>query len=338
MGGDPKRLDAARKPKVPPRTMTRGTGTAEGVPEWALAGGDWFSRHRTNLIASVATVAVVTLGFFGWQSFTANRGAKATQAYNDALGAVFGVIAPEDFPADDPRRNLQRFATFDARARSALEKLRKTARDNGSAKVLPLVRLTEAGSLYQLGRYAEAKQAYLAVIGQDLAGLEGRAVEGLAFTLESLGELDAAMTRYRELQNVQDGLYRDQAQYYQARLMHRRNEGDRAKDMLRAVIERVGRPAASDPTAGQQASLRESALGLLRDIDPNDPAVVAADRQREASEGGGPGHDSHGPPGGRPGSLEGLPPELRQQLEKMLRERGGAGGAPGAPGGGTGAR
>ncbi|MFO0652638.1 MAG: hypothetical protein U0326_40860 [Polyangiales bacterium] len=49
--------------------------------------------------------------------------------------------------------------------------------------------------------------------------------------------------------------------------------------------------------------------------------MVAADRQREAS---GEGHEHGGRPGGDP--LQGLPPELREQLQKALRERGGAGG------------
>jgi hypothetical protein len=324
IGGDTPKLDDAgpKRPKVPPRTMSKGTGNAEGVPEWALGAGEWFTKNRTNAVTVLLTVVVLGGGLFGWRAYSTAREARATGAYAEALKSTFAIIAAEEPGADDPRRDLPRFRTFEERGRASLEKLRRAEQGNSSARVTPLVRLTEAGTLYQMGRYAEAKQLYLSVIGADLAGLEGRALEGLAFTLESLNDLDGAMVRYRELQNAQDGMYRDQAQFYQARLLVRRNDNARAKDVLRGVVERLGHPAASDPTAAFQGSLREQSLALLRDIDPTDPAVVQADRQREAS-GPSDSHE-HGGPGGDP--LRGLPPELREQLQKALRERGNAGG------------
>jgi len=318
IGGGTRRLDEAEKrPRVPPRTMSKGTGNAEGVPEWALKAGDWFAQNRSQVVTGVLAAVVIVGGAFGWRSYTLNREAKATNAYHDGLTAMFAAITPEEPAADDPRRDLPHYRTFEARAQAALEKLRAADRGNPSARSIALIRLSEASALYQLGRYAEAKTLFQGVQGADLAGLEGRAIEGLAFTLESLNDLDGAMARYRELQSAQGGIYRDLAQFYQARLMARRNDEGRAKELLRAVIERVGRPAASDPTAQSQTALRDQCLTLLRDLDPTDPAVVAADRQREA------GGDSHGHGGGAP-DLQGLPPELREQLQKMLRERGGA--------------
>ncbi len=325
IGGETPKIEdvvGARRPKVPPRTISKGTGNAEGVPEWALRAGDWFTKNRTNVVTALLAALVLSGGFFGWRAYTTSREARASGAYADALQTEFALITPEEPGADDPRRDLPHYRTFEDRERAALQKLRRAEQANPSAQVTPLVRLTEASTLYQLGRYAEAKQLYQAILGHDLAGLEGRAVEGLAFALESLGDLDGAMARYRELQNVQGGAYRDQAQYYQARLLVRRNDNARAKDLLHGVIERLGHPAASDPTAAFQSTLREQSLALLRDIDPSDPAVVQADRQREAA-GGGEAH-GHGPGGAD--ALQGLPPELRQQLEKALRERGAPGG------------
>lgn len=327
IGGGTRRLDEGdtKKPRVPPRTMSKGTGTAEGVPEWALKAGDWFAQNRSQAVTVVLGTALLLGLGFGWRAYSVNREARATSAYHDGLTAMFAAITPEEPPADDPRRNLPHYRTFEARAQAALEKLRAADRANPSARANALIRLSEASALYQLGRYAEAKNLYQGIVGgADLAGLEGRAIEGLAFTLESLGDLDGAMARYRELQAVQGGIFRDQSQFYQARLLVRRNDAARAKDLLHAVIERVGRPAASDPTAGAQTALKEQCLALLRDLDPTDPAVVAADRAREA---GGDAHGGHGGPGGAD-PMQGLPPELREQLQKMLRERGAGGGAP----------
>lgn len=314
--------DGVKRPRVPPRTMSKGTGHTEGVPEWALAAGDWFSKNRGQVVTAIAGVALVFGVVFGWRAFSVSREARATTAYNDALTAMFAAVTPEEPGADDPRRNLPHYRTVDDRSRAALDKLRAAERGNGSARAAGLVRLSEASVLYQLGRYAEAKAKYLSVLGSDLAGLEGRALEGLAFTLESLNDLDGAMARYRELQSVQGGAFRDLSQYYQARLLMRRNELPRAKDLLHSVIDRVGHPAASDPTAASQTAIRDQSLALLRDIDPTDNLVVQADRAREA--GGG---DNHAPHGADP--MQGLPPELREQLQKMMRERGGRGGGGG---------
>jgi tetratricopeptide (TPR) repeat protein len=324
-GGMRPLAEGEKRPRVPPRTMSKGTGNTEGVPEWALRAGDWLAQNRSQVaMAFLAAVAIVG-GAFGWQAYVTRREARATQAYYDGLTAMFAAITPDELPADDPRRNLPHYRSFEARAQATLEKLRRAIRAHPNARANPLMRLSEASTLYQLGRYTEAKSAYQGVLGADLAGLEGRAIEGLAFTLESLGDLDGALARYRELQSVQGGIYRDLAQFYQARVHLRRNDEARAREMLRTVIERVGRPAASDPTAAVQTALRDQCLALLRDIDPNDPVVVQADRQREA------GGDAHGDAHGND-PMRGLPPELREQIQKMLRERGTGGGAP-RPGG-----
>jgi hypothetical protein len=144
-------------------------------------------------------------------------------------------------------------------------------------------------------------------------------LEGLAFTLESLNDLDGAAARYRELGAVQNATYRDLAQYYQARLFLRRDDRAHAKELLHGVIDRTAHPTAADPLAGSIQSLREQAVALLREIDPQDPQIVEFDRARAA---GGGAEGEHGHEGGGRDPLQGLPPELRRQLEEALRKQG----------------
>lgn len=308
-----------KRPKVPPRTMRKGTGTAEGVPQWARDFASWFGENRSKVFGGALVIAAVVGGTLAWQNYTVRTQNRAADAYAQGLDAFFAAVLPEDPPADQANRfRGPRFRTEEARVTASLDKFRRAEQQNPASRMAPLAKLSEASVLYQLGRYAEARQLYQSILGQNLAGLEGRALEGLAFTLESLGDLDGAASRYRELQNAQGGIYRDHAQFYLARLYVRRDDKAHAKDLLHGVTERLARVTATDPTAASQQQLREQAFTLLRDIDPQDPAVVAHDRAN--SEGGG-GDDGHGHGSGGRDPLESLPPELREQLRRAIQQR-----------------
>lgn len=326
MGGSPGAIPGVpsvgpRKP--PPRTMSRGTGAVDGVPEWARTLGDRLAANRTMLVGAALGVVVsvgLALGYTEWRSRTESRAASAF------AGALAVASAPISESGESSGSGGTTFRTLAERQRASLERLRKVIRDHGSSRVAPLAKLAEAGVLYQLGRYEEAKSAYQSLIGRDLAGLEGRVLEGLAFSLEATGDLSGAMARYRELETAQNGSYQDQARFYEARLLLRQDQRDRAKELLRGVAERTARPSSADPLAPIQTNLRQQALGLLRDIDPRDPAVVEADRARAA----GGGHDEHGPQATNP--MRSLTPAQLQELQRLIQQsqqqRGSTGGQP----------
>ena len=325
LGGNPGALAEAApgsgRRRPPPRTMSKGTGDAEGVPEWARSIGDALGQHRRTLTMAAAGVLVVVGSTFAWQSWRANASAKAGDAFAEALQVSTASIEPEDVPARDdaPTRRGPVFRSVEARLRASVEKFRQVEQRYPQSRVAPLARLSEATALYQLGRYQEARQLYQGLMGADTSGLEARVLEGLAFTLESLNDLDGAATRYREFGAVQNGTYRDLAQYYQARLFARRDDRVRAKELLHGVIERTAHPTVADPLSGSIQSLREQAVALLREIDPQDPQIIEYDRARAAGGGGEPGHGEEG--GGR-NPLDSLPPDLRRQLEEALRKQG----------------
>lgn len=323
MGGNPSSLaepaPGAGRRKPPPRTMAKGTGDADGVPEWARQWADSLSKHRRTLVMAAAGVLVVVGAATGYQAWSERRAARAGDAYATALQVSTANIEAEDRPAreDAPPRRGPTFRTLEARLRAAVEKFRQVEQRNPQSQVAPIARLSEATALYQLGRYQEARQLYQGLLGADTSGLEARVLEGLAFTLESLNDLDGAATRYRELAAVQNAAYRDSAQFYQARLFVRRDDKPRAKELLHGVIERTAHPTAADPLAGSISSLREQAVALLREIDPQDPQIVEYDRARASGGGGDHGHE-----GGGRNPLESLPPELRRQIEEQLRKQG----------------
>ncbi|MFO0653408.1 MAG: hypothetical protein U0326_44720 [Polyangiales bacterium] len=177
IGGETPRIDEAKRPKVPPRTISKGTGNAEGVPEWALHAGDWFTKNRSNVVNITLAVVLVGGAIFGWRAYSVSKEARATNAYADALQAAFAVITPEEPAADDPRRDVPHFRSLEERSRTTLERLRRAEQGNphvghgGPAR--PPHR---SGTLYRMGRYAEAKQVYLAALGEvsRASGTRGR--------------------------------------------------------------------------------------------------------------------------------------------------------------------
>lgn len=307
----------ARRPKVPPRTMTRGTGDVDGVPDWVRRIGVFISERRAALAGGTLAAIVVVGGIVGWQTYTVRRESRAFDAYADALDVLRAPIRTDDAPDPDtvPPRRGPRFHSLEERTRASVEKLRQVEQRFPQSRIAPLARLGEATALYELGRYDEAKQVYRSLLGADVAGLEGRVLEGLGFAMESTGDLDGAMAKYRDLQTVENGTYRDAAQYYQARLLARRGDAARSKEILHGLIERLGRITAGDPTAAASSELRDESYALLRDVDPTDPALAA--REREGGETSGQPH--------RPGSPQGISPEMLQQLLHRAQSKQGTG-------------
>ncbi|MBL8602888.1 MAG: tetratricopeptide repeat protein [Myxococcales bacterium] len=344
MGGNPRALAESAggpgRPKVPPRTMSRGTGTVEGVPEWARTAGDWLAERRGVLTAGVLVVLVAVGGALGYQKYSQSKENRAADAYSEALQVATAPIEaePENAEQSSNRPPGPRFRTFEARLQASVEKFRQVERNFPQSRIAPVARLNEANALFLLGRYQEARQLFEGLRGADTAGLEGRVVEGIAHAYESLGNLDAAERTYRELQDVQGGTFRDEAQYSLARLALRRDQAARARELLHGVVERTRRATAADPTAAIQQELRERSVAMLREIDPTDPLVQDVDRQREQAGGD---HEHGGNALGGANPMRGLPPELQRQVEEMMRRqraggggRGPGGAAPSAPSGG----
>lgn len=316
-------LNTGRR-KPPPRTMSKGTGDVEGIPDWARRLGSWFTNNRQTLVVGVLVGVALGGSITAWRTYTTRKENRAADAYAEAVNAYRGEVRSEDAPASEsePPRMVPRYHTHDERLRAAVEKFRQVEQQFPGSRVAPLARLDEASALFQLGRYQEARQLYRGLLGADTGGLEAPVREGLAFTLESLNDLDGAMAQYRELEQMQSGAYRDKSQFYQARLLMRRNEPARAKELLRAVAQRTAHPAATDPLATVTSALHDQALAILRDIDPTDPLVV--ERQRADQEaGGGHGHNAN--------PMEGIPPELLEQLRRQVQQQQTKQGGSGAP-------
>ena len=267
---------ANRRVKLPPKTVSGKSGS-EDVPPWARGSVEWMTKNAKGLATGIVVVLAVAGGAVFWQWRHDNQFAKAASSYNDALQISGAQIRAADAPPDPPNSPPRRGPTFPdttARAQAALRAFRDVESHHANTPIAPLARLSEAATLYDLARYAEAKPIYEALLHADVAGQDARVLEGLGFTLEALNDNAGALTRYQELGRIQDGAYRDLASFHQARIEQKLGHTDRARDLLHGVIERLRRTS-TDEEFGTGGSVLEGSRSLLRDIAPEDPLAQA---------------------------------------------------------------
>lgn len=279
------RNKAVVRPKVPPRTVTgKSTANVDEVPPWVKGVGDWLSERRTTVLAAAAVLVIGGAGLaYGLQKRSESRGvdaAKVVAAAEASLAPVRNADDPPDPPNMPPRR-IQPYADYRARATAALAAADRATQGPADLGTTAIAKLQRGIALYDLGRYAEAKTTLEGVVGRDLAGLEGRALEVLAYCLESLNDLPGALRRFEELGRIEGDGWRDLASYHQARVLRRQNNNDRAKDLLRRLIERIEHARPEENTTNSARSIVEQAKALLHEIDPADPLG------RRQPEGGG---------------------------------------------------
>jgi tetratricopeptide (TPR) repeat protein len=265
-------MPAEARPRVPPKKLSGKTST-DDVPPWARGLVDAMARNRKALAGAAVVVAGLAAGTVAWTLHSEGKQAEAASLYQAAVQIELAPIRTGDEPPEPgASRQGPSFPDYAARNRAALEAFQRVTQRFPNAPIAPTARLSEATTLYDLGRYAEARRVYESIIGADLAGQEGRALEGLGFSLEALNDLPAALRRFEEMARVQDGAWRDVAVFHQARVLHRMNQDGRAKDLLHGLLERLGRSRPDDALgAGGNATVYEQGQALLRDIDPSDP-------------------------------------------------------------------
>ncbi len=304
---------SSRRPRVPPKTVT-GKNNADEVPLWAKSSVDWLTRNGKSLALGATLVLAVAGGAVFWAWRRDDQLAKAASAYRDAIEISVATIRAADAPAEPanaPARHTPTYADRTARAQAALRAFREVENRYGSSPIATLARLSEASTLYDLGRYAEARPIFERLLGADAAGQDARVLEGLGFTLEALNENAAALTKFQELGRIQDGAYRDLAGFHQARVEQKLGHNDRARDLLHGVIERLRRTS-TDEALGTGGTVLEGAQALLRDIAPEDPMAQV---EHSAT------------------SQDALMRQLQQRFGNQIHiQRPGSGGAP--PGGG----
>jgi predicted negative regulator of RcsB-dependent stress response len=221
---------------------------------------------------------------------------------------------PDRFGITDDRPH---FATEEERLKAAAEAYRAAA----SGSLGTFAKLGEAGILFDQGKYKEALDAYEAVKGSELAqrdsDVRGRAVEGVGLAQEALGNTDAALKSFRELEDSGISGFGVLGIYHQARVHYAKGDVEKAKELLATARKKLDEKAKDKPRVpGMPPGFLEASVrDLLTVVDPSAAAAMLA------------------PSGVDPALLEKLRGESGgkispEKLQELLRTLG----APAAPG------
>jgi hypothetical protein len=215
------------------------------VSFWSRA-AVFVSAHKMVVIGSALGVLALGLIVWGGASFLAARAAKASYAFArieriagaDLLGAP---TAPGEPPkADD---GLPHFKTEQERLEAALKEADNFIGAYSGSRLKDEAQLLKARYLLTLGKAKDAASLYQALVTGSLdKRLRFLAQEGLGYSLEQSGQLDAAIAAFGALADDAQrsgGFYRDHALFNKARLLQQKSGGSKdAEKLFREILDK----------------------------------------------------------------------------------------------------
>jgi len=260
-------------------------------------------RKHFNKIQWAA--ALIVVGGIGYKIYDVRRERTVGENSDKLLAAVAaerarvgeGEAKPDAYSGLEDTRKT--FATEEARLKAAADAYKTAAATGGTTATL--ARLGEAGILYDQGKYKEALKAYQDVRGSELAGkdedVKGRAIEGIGLSHEGLGELDAALKSFRELENSGITGFAPLGQFHQARLLRAKGENDKAKELIKKVVDKLAEKDKDRAPGMPPSYLQSAARELYAELDPEaaaaatmpqtiDPAVLEKISKETGKSGG----------------------------------------------------
>ena len=310
-----KRLEKIGTKARPKREVATAIEAAEPTVERAMRAEEWAKAHQKSVWGVVGFVVVVALGWFGYAYMQRQKSLDASVALAQAVADEMARIG--DPPKDDPDKPIDpglSFKTYDERRESALAKYREVRSKYPATGAATLARLGEGSLLLDkretdgaVTAFSDAKDSPLAKADGEVMG---RALEGLGFAYEQKAQitpaerdkyLDEAVTEFKALENTDVVGFKELGMYHQARVAEQKGDVAKAKELLKALHERLNEPGQNHPLP----YLQELTDDRLRRLDPS-----ALPAKESGMLGNGPG-------GGK-----GLTP---QQLKQLF----GGGGKPG---------
>lgn len=278
-----------------------------------MQAGQWVKGHQRlvtfgaiGLVVAVLAVAL-TIHLTDRSRLTASEGLWIALDHMESPLAPTKTAEDEDREDREPPRGYEVFDDAEARSKAASKAFEVVVREHKTSTAGRAATLGLATTSFSLGDFSKARGYYedfLADTG-GLDHLKAIAVEGIGYCLEADEHYDQALEKYRELEKLDSGRYRDLAQYHQGRMLEKLSKNHDAAELYRAVVRR-----AEQATDEMETNLyvRDRAESRLAVIDPGADVLKSRSKARGAellkqlmSGQGGPGGLPGLPAGGPPG-------------------------------------
>jgi predicted negative regulator of RcsB-dependent stress response len=274
-----KREDDRRR-AAPARNLDAGEMVDDALARGTHNIGLWLKKNF-GIIQWVVVLGVA--GGIGYKVYSVRHERSIGETSDKlvaALEAEAGTVGEQNTEPDrytgliDDRPH---FATEEERLKAAAAAYKAAA----SSTLGGFAKLGEAGILFDQAKYKEALAAYEAARDSDLAkrdnDVRGRAIEGVGLSQEALGNTDAALKSFRELENSGISGFGLLGIYHQARVSYAKGDVEKAKELITTAQKKLADKAKDKPRVPGMPPgyLEASVRDLLSIIDPSAAATMA---------------------------------------------------------------
>jgi tetratricopeptide (TPR) repeat protein len=274
-----RREQAASAARVPvASSLDAGEMVDDALARSMAAIGKWF-RNNVQLIQWVVLIGLVGAG--GYVLYNMRVEKKAGDSSGKLVAGIAadrGIVLDEDKRSDDEKEYDSRrvFKTTAERTDATLGSYSSVVEQHGGTGAALLAKLGQGGAYLEKKEFDKAIASYSEVLASPLAAadpdVKGRATEGTAFAKEGKGDLDGALTSFKELSSIDIKGYKELSTYHEARMLFAKGDKAKAKEVLEPLNTKLMTPSPEPQPLGY---LKSAVSDLLTQIDPNAAAAAA---------------------------------------------------------------
>jgi len=207
----------------------------------------WVQENRVPFIVGLVAVAVVAVGLTVFSEFREGRANRASRGLGRALELYFSPLKKDAPPKDvaeevlllDGEAPLPKFDRRADQLAAALERFRGVREEFSGSGPAEVALLAVAGTLYDLGDFEKAAQAYVEYLGgaagdQDLRDI---ATEALGLCYENVGKLDQAAAEFAKLRREEPSLLGARVDYHLGRIAALQGKPDEARRRFKNLLK-----------------------------------------------------------------------------------------------------
>jgi len=228
---------------------------------------DKVAEHRKPLLIAAIAILVVVGVALTISHFLQSTTAESTRLLADGLEAEGAMVAAGKDQAVLTRKGIPAFPSIASRAEAAMEGFDKFLKKEKSSDIGYIGLLGKAKAMADLGKHREAVDLFREALKSEHVDpyLRAMTVDGLAYSLETLGQSDEAIRELESAVSQSQGYTKDLLEYHLGRLYESKGDKTKARGLYVGVFERLNSEKLSP---GEAMFLKSQLTSQIMDVDP----------------------------------------------------------------------